>query len=189
MSERSKTWIVAASALVFAQAGASLILRPSFTLIALSDITQCILLLSGTLSFLPNVLANRGRTRLFWALMMLGMASWLAYQLLWNYFEIFLRKDVPNPFWGDVVLFLHIVPMMAALALQPHLRQDNRKARLGSLDFTLLLIWWVYLYLYAVIPWQNASTNATTYEHNLNVLYLTEKMIFLAGLAVLWSRS
>ena len=174
---------------MFAQAGASLILRPSFTLIALSDITQCILLLSGTLSFLPNVLANRGRTRLFWALMMLGMASWLAYQLLWNYFEIFLRKDVPNPFWGDVVLFLHIVPMMAALALQPHLRQDNRKARLGSLDFTLLLIWWVYLYLYAVIPWQNASTNATTYEHNLNVLYLTEKMVFLAGLAVVWSRS
>lgn len=189
VSERSKTWIVAASALVFAQAGASLILRPSFTLIAFSDITQCILLLSGTLSFLPNALTSRGRTRLFWALMMLGMASWLAYQLLWTYFEIFLHKDVPNPFWGDVVLFLHIVPMMAALALQPHLQQDNRTARLGSLDFTLLLIWWVYLYLYAVIPWQYASTNATTYEHNLNILYLTEKVAFLAGLAVVWSRS
>lgn len=189
MSERSKTWIVAASALVFAQAGASLILRPSFALIALSDITQCILLLSGTLSFLPNVLATRGRTRLFWALMTLGMASWLAYQLLWNYFEIFLRQDVPNPFWGDVVLFLHIVPMMAALALQPHRGQDHRTASLGALDFTLLLIWWVYLYLYAVIPWQYASSNATTYEHNLNVLYLTEKMAFLAGLAVVWSRS
>jgi signal transduction histidine kinase len=189
VSDRSKTWIVAASALVFAQAGASLILRPSFALIALSDITQCILLLSGTLSFLPNVLANRGRTRLFWALMMLGMASWLAYQLLWNYFEIFLRKDVPNPFWGDVVLFLHIVPMMAALALQPHLDQDHRTARLGALDFTLLLIWWIYLYLYAVIPWQYASSNATTYEHNLNVLYLTEKMAFLSGLAVVWARS
>jgi signal transduction histidine kinase len=189
VSERSKTWILAASGLVFAQAGASLILRPSFTLIVLSDITQCILLLSGTLSFLPNVLATRGRTRLFWALMMLGMTSWLAYQLLWNYFEIFLRQDVPNPFWGDIVLFLHIVPMMAALALQPQLEQDHRAVRLGSLDFALLLIWWVYLYLYAVIPWQYAYTNVTTYEHNLNVLYLTEKMAFLAGLAVVWSRS
>jgi signal transduction histidine kinase len=189
VSERSKAWIVAASALVFVQAGASLILRPSFTLIAFSDITQCILLLSGALSFLPNVLATRGRIRLFWALMMLGMASWLVYQLIWNYFEIVLRKDVPNPFWGDVVLFLHIVPMMAALALQPHLEQDNRTARLGALDFALLLVWWIYLYLYAVIPWQYANTNATTYEHNLNVLYLTEKMAFLAGVAVVWSRS
>jgi signal transduction histidine kinase len=189
VSERSKTWIVAASALVFAQAGASLILRPSFALIALSDLTQCLLLFSGTLSFLPNVLATRGRTRLFWALMMLGMASWLAYQLLWNYFEIFLRREVPNPFWGDIVLFLHIVPMMAALALQPHLDQDHRRARLGALDFALLLVWWVYLYLYAVIPWQYANSNATTYEHNLNALYLTEKIVFLAGLAVVWSRS
>jgi hypothetical protein len=87
------------------------------------------------------------------------------------------------------VLFLHIVPMMAALALQPHVEQDDRTARLGSLDFALLLIWWLYLYLFAVIPWQYAHTNAAAYEHAINVLYLTEKMVFLAGLAVVWSRS
>lgn len=189
MSDRSKTWVVAAAVLVFAQAGASLILRPSFALTAVSDVTQCLLLLSGALSFLPNVVATRGRTRLFWALMMLGLVSWLAYQLLWNYFEIVLRREVPNPFWGDIVLFLHIVPMMAALALQPHEEQDHRAARLGALDFALLLVWWVYLYLYAVIPWQYANTDATTYEHNLNALYLTEKAALLGGLALLWLRS
>jgi signal transduction histidine kinase len=189
MSKRSQIYILIASGLVFAQSVASLVLPPTFTLTVLSDLTQCILLFSGALSLLPNVVATRGRTRLFWALMTLGVAFWLAYQLLWTYFEVILRQDVPTPFVGDVVLFLHIVPMMAALALQPHVEQDDRTARLGSLDFALLLIWWLYLYLFAVIPWQYAHTNAATYEHAINVLYLTEKMVFLAGLAVVWSRS
>src|SRR5712692_9380956 len=85
--------------------------------------------------------------------------------------------------------FPHIVPMMAALAMQPHVEQDDRTTRLGSLDFALLLIWWLYLYLFAVTPWQYASINETLFEHNLNILYLTEKMVFLAGLVLLWSRS
>jgi len=182
-------WILAASGLVFAQAAASMVLPHSFTLVVLSDIIQSILLLSGALALLPNTLATRGRTRLFWALMTLGLAFWLAYQLLWTYFEVFLRRDVPNPFVGDVILFLHIVPMMAALAMQPHVEQDDRTTRLGSLDFALLLIWWLYLYLFAVVPWQYASNNETIFEHNLNILYLTEKMVFLAGLVLLWSRS
>ena len=189
MTKRSHICILVASGLVVAQSVASLVLRQTFALTVFSDLTQCVLLLSGALSLLPNIAVTRGRTRLFWALMALGVAFWLAYQLLWTYFEVILRRDVPNPFVGDVVLFLHIVPMMAALALQPHVEQDDRTARLGSLDFALLLIWWLYLYLFAVIPWQYAHTNETTYEHALNVLYLTEKMVFLAGLAVVWTRS
>jgi signal transduction histidine kinase len=189
MSARYKLWILGSCALVVAQAAASLVLRQGFTLTAFSDITQFVLLSSGILALLPNALATRGRTRLFWALMTLGVAFWLVYQLLWMYFEIFLRQDVPNPFAGDVVLFLHIVPMMAASALQPHLEQDHRITRFGSLDFTLLLVWWLYVYLFAVIPWQYAQTNETIYEHSLNVTYLTEKLVFLAVLAVLWRRS
>src|SRR5258708_11523468 len=159
MSNSFKIWISAVSAMVIVQALGWLLLRPGFGLIALSDITQGVLLLSGTLAFLPSVLATRGRIRLFWTLTLTGMAFWWTYQLLWFKFEIIQRQDVPNPFWGDVILFLHIVPMMAALALQPHIEQDDRTARLGSLDFALLLVWWVYLYLYAVIPWQFASMN------------------------------
>ncbi len=189
MSWRAKIWLIAAGSLVVVQAGASLLLPQNFALIALSDITQFLLLLSGTLALLPNLFASRGRTQLFWLLMTVGMTFWLAYQLLWSYFEVVLRKDVPNPFVGDAVLFLHLVPMMAALALQPHLEHDERTTRLGSLDFALLLLWWLYLYLFAVIPWQYAQTNEMIYEHNLNVLYLTEKTVFLAGLVLGWRRS
>lgn len=188
MSKPLQTWLVAVCLLVVLQALGSLLLHPGLPLIALSDITQGLLLLSGTLCFLPNVWRTRGRTRLFWTLTLLGMAFWFTYQLMWIYFEVVLRRDVPNPFAGDVVLFLHIVPMIAALALQPHAEQDERTTRLGSLDFALLLIWWIYLYLYAVIPWQYVTSDETIYEHNLNALYLTEKMVLLSALLWAWSR-
>jgi signal transduction histidine kinase len=189
MPERSKLWIWAAIGLVFAQAVASVFLRKNFALLVLSDVVQCILLLSGTVSFLPNVFATRGRTRLFWILMTLGLSFWLSYQLMWTYIEIFLRQDVPEVFAGDIVLVLHIVPMMAALALQPHVEQDDRTVRLGSLDFALLMVWWFYLYVFAVIPWQYVQNNELAYGQNLNALYLAEKIAFLAGLALVWWRS
>ena len=187
MSESSKMWILAACGLVFAQTAASLLLRTkNFELTVLSDITQCILLLSGTAALLPNIFRNQGRNRLFWALMTLGMVLWLSNQLLWIYFEVILGRDVPDPFVGDIVLFLHIVQMMAALALQPHMEQDERASRLGTLDFTLLLVWWVYLYSFAVLAWQYGFTDEQAYSRNLNVLYLTEKMVFLGGVALVW---
>src|ERR1700680_4583679 len=111
MSKRSQLWILALAGLVCAQAIASLFPRQGFALVALSDITQFILLFAGTISMLPNVLTTRGRIRLFWALMMLGMAFWTSYPGLWMYFEALLRKDFPNPFGGDGVLFLHLVSM------------------------------------------------------------------------------
>ena len=134
--------------------------------------------LPAPLSLLLNALATRGRIRLFWALMTLGVAFWMSYQGLWMYFEVFLRKDFPNPFGGDVVLFLHLVPMTAALAMQPHVQPNDRTTRFGTLDFALLLVWWLYLYLFAVIPWQYVHAYEPSYDHNLNVLYLTEKIVF-----------
>jgi signal transduction histidine kinase len=121
--------------------------------------------------------------------MTLGISFWLAYQLMWSYIEVVLRQEVPQPFVGDIVIFLHFVPMMAALALQPQAQQDDHEARLGRLDFVLLLTWWVYLYLFAVIPWQYAQRDELAYGRSLNALYLTEKLVFLAGLVVVWLRS
>jgi signal transduction histidine kinase len=189
LSERSKLWILAAACFVFAQACASILIPPGFALTIFSDVTQCILLLSGTAALLPNIARNHGRTRLFWGLMTVGIFFWLAYQLLWSYIEVVLRKEVPQPFVGDIVIFLHFVPMMAALALQPQSEQSEHEARLGHLDFVLLLTWWVYLYLFAVIPWQYAVRNEVAYGRSLNALYLTEKLVFLGGLAVVWLRS
>lgn len=186
MSERSKLFILAISCLVFAQACASLLIPEGFALTVFSDVIQCILLLTGVAALMPNVVRNQGRVRLFWALMTLGVVFWLVYQLLWSYFEVVLRTDVPDPFVGDIILFLHFVPMMAALALRPHSSDDQHAARVGRMDFVLLLTWWIYLYLFAVIPWQYAHVDELAYGRSLNTLYLTEKIVFLVGLAMIW---
>jgi signal transduction histidine kinase len=189
MSERAKAWGVVLVCLVALQIAASLFSPRSFGLVALSDLLQCVLLFSAALACVPSIVRNIGRMRLFWTLMCLGFSSWLTYQLLWTYIEVIQKQEVPSLFNGDIILFLHIVPMMAALALQPDVEQHDRDLRLGSLDFALLLLWWVYVYLYAVIPWQYVYASDDAYQRNLNSSYLVEKLALLAGLAFLWLRS
>ncbi len=188
LSLRTKILSFVLVALVAAQIAVSLILRRGDTLTITSDLLQGALLLVATISFLPNALSAtvpRQRARIFWILMTVGMVLWLAYQAMWNYFEVILRKEVPDVFAGDVVLFLHLVPMMAALAVFPHFYDDDRDSRVRMLDLTLLLTWWVFLYVYTVIPWQTVEVNSAIYGENLNSVYLTEKLVLIVSLAVL----
>ena len=174
-------------AVVFAcgQLLASLLLPRGFALTLVGDLVQCVLLLLVLLSVLPYANRSRGRARAFWILIFIGLGMWFCSQALWTYFEVFLRREVPNPFAGDIILFLHLVPMIAALALKPHLKLDNNSVRAGWLDFVLLLIWGLYLYLFVVIPWQYVSPNDEMYGKTFNLLYFSEHLIFLSGLAVL----
>jgi len=87
-----------------------------------------------------------------------------------SYFEVFLRWEIPNPFAGDIVLVLHIVPMMAAMAMQPDRQHDKYAARLGLLDLLLLLVWWLYLFLFFVIPWHYIHPSEALYGRSFNVL-------------------
>ncbi len=167
----------------------ALTLRQSFRLTAVSDLTQCFLLAVGTFSLVPRALRTQGRLRLFWTMLALGMALWLVYQLVWTYFEVFLRRDVPDLFDADIIIFLHFVPLMAALGLRAHVRGGEYAARLGRLDFTLLLVWWIYVYVLIVMPWLYAVPDAAAYSHNLNALYLAEKVAFLVALALCWNGS
>jgi signal transduction histidine kinase len=185
----SKLWTVAVVACLATLVLAALILPRSFRLTAISDIIQCILLFSGALALIPNAVRSRARLRLFWALLATGIAFWFSYQLMWTYFEVWLRQDVPDLCAGDIILFLHIVPMMAALALRPHAPQEEYSARLRRLDFALMMFWWMYLYVFAVMAWQYVVANVEAYDNNLNLLYLIEKLAFLSTLFVAWLNS
>jgi signal transduction histidine kinase len=185
----SKLWTAAVAACLAALILGALILHRSFALTAFSDWIQCILLLSAALSLVPNAVRSHGRLRLFWALLASGMAFWFSYQLMWTYFEVWLRTDVPDLCAGDIILFLHIVPLMAALALRPHAPPDEYSPRLRRLDFALMMVWWMYLYIFAVMAWQYVVPNIRAYNDNLNLLYLIEKLAFLSALFVAWLSS
>jgi signal transduction histidine kinase len=189
LTTRSKIWFGGVIACLAAAVLAALTLPQSFRLTAVSDVTQSLLLAAGTFSLVPRALRSQGRLRLFWTMLALGMAMWFTYQLVWTYYEVFLRRDVPDLFDADIVIFLHFVPFMAALGLRAHIRGDEYAARLGRLDFLLLLVWWIYVYVLIVMPWLYAVPDAGPYGHNLNALYLAEKIAFLVALAVSWKGS
>ncbi|MFZ0136050.1 MAG: histidine kinase dimerization/phospho-acceptor domain-containing protein [Candidatus Sulfotelmatobacter sp.] len=186
MRTYAKLWTAAVAACLATLVLAALILPQSFRLTALSDVIQCLLLFSGTVAFIPHAVGSRGRLRLFWSLLATGMGLWFAYQFVWIYYELWLRTDVPDLCAGDIILFLHIVPLMAALALRPHAPQDEYAARLRRLDFALMMVWWIYLYVLIVIPWQYVVPNVPAYNQGLNSLYLIEKAAFLSALLLAW---
>lgn len=176
-------------ALVCVHVVVSLLVPRSFGLMAFGDIAQNILLAVATVAFLVNIRTASQKSRLFWVLMSLGLMMWLVSQVMWTYFEVYLRQEAPNPFVGDVILFLHIVPMMAAVALQPHVQQDDRAIRVGTLDFALLLTWWLFLYLFVVIPWQYVHLSEEQYGRSFDLLYVCEKLVLAFALLMVWRRS
>ncbi len=90
---------------------------------------------------------------------------------------------------GDVIFFLHTVPMISALPMVPHLEQMPASHRFRSVDFFLLLLWWVYLHLLLVIPWQYVEPNPETYGVNFDALYAVENTVLNLGLGYLWLRT
>jgi diguanylate cyclase (GGDEF)-like protein len=188
-ARKTGKWTLIVCAVVCAHVLVSFLVPRSFALTTFGDLLQCGLLLLATLCILSNITTRDGKSRRFWTLMVSGSVMWFAAQLLWTYFEVFLRQDTPNPFVGDVVLFLHIVPMMAALVVQPHVQRDDHSLRLMSLDFLLLLTWWLYLYLFVVIPWQYVSPNEALYGRSFDLLYACEQLVLILGLVLVWQRS
>ena len=158
-------------------------------LTAFGDVVQCLAAMFACSGLILNWRTTEKRTRVFWVLLTLGCFAWLVGQTIWTYFEVDLRQSVPNPFIGDVILFLHPVPMIGALALKPHDKRDDLNVHIGYLDFSLLLVWWVYLYLFVVIPWQYVAPNVLAYGWSYDHLAATENLSLAVGFAVLITRA
>ncbi len=155
-------------------------------LLVFGNLVQCLLPLFANAGLLVNAGTANWRRNTFWMLLALGCTMWLGGQLIWTYYEIGLKKEVPNPFIGDVIFFLHSVPLIGALGMRPHLRRADTNLKYGYLDFALLLLWWVYLYAFAVIPWQYVQYDVGLYGARYNTLHTAENAIFALGLAYLW---
>src|SRR5580698_6989468 len=163
-------------------AAVSLCLPAGQQLTAFGDIALCVVLLFANAGLLMNAASPDWRRNAFWMLLGLGCLLWLAGQLFWTYFEVLHHQLVPDPFLGDVIFFLHSVPLLGALALRPHVRKADRNLLFGHVDFQLLISWWVYLYLFMVIPWQYVAPDISRYHINYNLLYSFENFTLVFAL-------
>ena len=118
-------------------------------------------------------------------LLALGISFWLAGQFIWTYIEVYQKRAMPHPFLGDIVFFLHTVPMIAALTMQPHEPREEGRGVYGYADFALIACWWVYLYAFLVLPWQYVVTDSRQYTRNYNVIVLLGSLAFVACAAML----
>jgi signal transduction histidine kinase len=165
-------------------AGVSVSASAGFGLLAFGDIAQLLLLFVAFVLMSANAVSARGQTRLFWGLMALGCLLWSADLSLWTFYEVILRRTIPEPFIGDAILFVHVVPFMAAVALRPH-QSEERKLYFSTLNFLMLLVWWVFLYAFIVFPDEYVVLNVAVYSPHYDLLYLVENLAFLAVLGVL----
>jgi len=189
LSVRANPWLVLPMVLVGVYAVVSLTATPSYALTVFGDLAQEVMALTVFAAMAANIPRGKGRGRLFWVMMAVGCAFWAASQGLWVAYEVFIRRPMPQPFWGDVISFLHIIPLMGALAVQPHLRQGSRFLRVGMLDLSILLLWWLYLYLFLVIPWQYIVLDQMKYGRAYTTLSFVENVAFVIGVGIVWSRS
>jgi diguanylate cyclase (GGDEF)-like protein len=166
-----------------AYAAMTLCMKPSFVLTAFGDIAQLLLSTFVTVAFASHIRNSRGRIRSFWILMTAGVGCWCLSQAIWSYFEIVVRINVVDPSIQDIVLFLHLIPMMAALATMPH--QPKKMPSVIPYTLGMLGVWWMYLYSYVVVPWQYVAPNFARYGASFNALYSLEDVVFILALAVL----
>src|SRR6267143_1090361 len=180
------TWIFI---LVFYTAVSLLLKRGSVSLNAFGNIVQCIVPLFANAGLLLNAGTPHWRRNIFWMLLAMSCTLWMIGQFEWTYYEVYLHRALPEMYAGDILFFLRGIPMIAAIALRPHLKRGEIRLRFGYLDFVLLLIWWTFLYVFVVLPWLYATPVLGQYNHTFNLITNIQNMVIVVGWAILWLQS
>ena len=187
---RKTLWLVGSWVAFLAfYAAVSRILGPGQKLATFGNVVQCLVPLLANAGLLINAGTPHWRRNLFWMLIALSCTMWMVGQFQWTYYEAYLHQEVPGLNAGDIIPFLHGIPLIAALALRPHRRRGELRLSLGYLDFALLLTWWTFVYVFVVLPWMYATPTLETYNTNYNVLAYIQQSVATAGFAFFWLRA
>ena len=111
-----------------------LLLGQGQALTTFGDLVQCFVPLLANAGLLLNAGTPHWRRNVFWMLLAMACTLWLVGQFQWTYYEVFLRHPMPDIYTGDVIFFVHGIPTIAALLLQPHLRRgcNELQFRVGN---------------------------------------------------------
>ncbi len=177
-------WFTLAGGTTLGFAVVSLTVPRGAALTAMVDVVYLLLTLAVAGVMVANAWSAEGANRRFWALMGAGCILWACNEAAWVYYEVLRHTAFPEPSIMDVFLFLHLVPMIAAVGLRPHRCDAEQKFRVGTLDFLMLVVWWVFLYAFAVFPSQYVSLNIAEYDRNFGPLYMVESGVLVLVLGI-----
>lgn len=175
-------WFVAAAGITLAFAVVSLSAHKSSTLTTFADIVGLAIMAAAAVIAVANTVTQPARERSFWALMALGFSLWACNQAAWAYREVLVHQLIPDPYFFDIILFFHLVPMIAAVAWRPDMIKREGAVHLSLLNFLTLLGWWIFLYAFIVVPHQYVVINVPAYDRYYDHLYLLENALLLGVL-------
>jgi signal transduction histidine kinase len=153
------------------------------------NLVQCIVPLLANAGLLLNAGTPHWRRNIFWMLLAMGCTLWMIGQFQWTYYEVYQHQSMPVIYGGDIVFFLKGIPIMAALALQPHRKRGEVRLQFGYLNFVLLLTWWTFLYAFVVFPWMYATPSESQYNYTYDLVSNIQNMVIVIGLGVLWLKA
>jgi len=182
-------WPTALLAIVVIKAGLALALRPDASVLSYSGgILYLLLLLLATGFAIRNAIENTLGSRPFWVFLAIGTGLWALGQWIYVYYGLGLHIDVPDNSISDPALFLHVALLMAAVATFPHRNVTDQKRYPALLNAILLVIFWGFLYVYAVFPHQ-LYPSATSYALGFDVLYTLENWALILAVVALSVRA
>jgi signal transduction histidine kinase len=186
---RRHRWFVAAAGITLAYAIVSLTSPRSFALAIGADSLFLFVMLAVSASMFANAATRSSVERMFWVLMGFGFFLWALNQVAWIHLDV-LHLVMPSPYFADMILFFHLVPMIAATAWRPDQLRAESHHPLSALHFLMLLGWWVFLYAFIVFPHQYVVLNVDAYNRDYDLLYDLESVVLLVLLAfAVWTSS
>ena len=182
---RSAIPIYGASILFAGSYFASFLLPRGASQIEVRDFLECLVPLFANACLLSNAASPQRRQNAFWKLLALSCTLLLAGRLIGTYQELVSHSFGSGSFLSGLFPFLHMIPLMAAIELAPHRGNARDNLRYGSLDLLLLASFWIYLYVFSVLPWEIVWPDSVLF-HQWNVAaFLIQTLVVVAGFAIL----
>jgi signal transduction histidine kinase len=170
------------------QAAISLALPRGGPLIAYSKMVYGLALVVAAGAFTLNAVRSRKSIRMFWSFLAAAFGVWSINPCVWIYDVLLLGSNRPAYLPANVPLILRTVLMIAAVASRPHLELSRRRGYRATLNFLLLLFFWVFAYALLLVQ-QLLTTGDTPSYLRVDALYAGQNFFFLAVLGVLIPRA
>ena len=188
LKSRLFSWPIIAAVILLAQVVVSLVFKESTIWISCMQFIQFFLLVLATVAAGANAVRSTQTVRLFWSFLAGAYGLWLSSPGLWIYNVLIKGRSETDLWLGSSLLFLHTILLIAAVASSPHLKSPSQKPYRATLNFLLLLLFWVFVYAYFMYP-SRYGAGAPTVMLRFEAFYFPENLLLLAVLGVLIFRT
>ena len=169
---------------------AAVLLPKSYALATFGDFFQVSLVACAAIFAFQNFLHSRARTRVFWFLIFIGSFLWTVSNGMWAAYEVIVRQPVPDLPVGDILLFLKVVPLTAAIVVAPYHEREPHFRAFGLLDVFVLMVFSLYLFTFGVFAYRLLPNAAANYNFFFNLADAigNQTLLIGTGVAVLYAK-